>query len=155
MELLFFSRWNPMIFTIDYNNSLEHILVALKTQYFNVRVGAFTGIQPFQWPDSEELRIFLFSTVVQCAGGANSHEEAVIQKAISSVMNHHNVEARCFSLLLHAIPDTGPTGLRARLTKWCRDVQGLAVITHRYWIRLVTCLIPEKVAGWGLIVLSY
>ncbi|MDI5677459.1 16S rRNA (cytosine(1402)-N(4))-methyltransferase, partial [Salmonella enterica subsp. enterica serovar Anatum] len=42
-------------------------------QYFNVRVGAFTGIQPFQWPDSEELRIFLFSTVVQCAGGADSH----------------------------------------------------------------------------------
>ncbi len=85
-----------MIFTIDYNNSLEHILVALKTQYFNVRVRAFTGIQPFQWPDSEELRIFLFSTVVQCAGGANSHEEAVIQKAISSVMNHHNVEASVF-----------------------------------------------------------
>ncbi|ENN5873296.1 conjugal transfer protein [Salmonella enterica] len=132
MELLFFSRWNPMIFTIDYNNSLEHILVALKTQYFNVRVGAFTGIQPFQWPDSEELRIFLFSTVVQCAGGADSHEETVIQKAISSVMNHHNVEARCFSLLLHAIPDTGPTGLRARLTKWCRDVQGAR--GHYAWV---------------------
>ncbi|MEA7520288.1 hypothetical protein ONQ60_27075, partial [Salmonella enterica subsp. enterica serovar Virginia] len=43
-------------------------------------VGAFTGIQPFQWPDSEELRIFLFSTVVQCAGGADSHEETVIQE---------------------------------------------------------------------------
>ncbi|KFW97761.1 VirB4 family type IV secretion system protein [Pectobacterium carotovorum] len=121
MELLFFSRWNPMIFSIDYNNSLENLLRALNTRYFTIEPGVFTGIQPFQLPDSVAVRQYLFDTVVQCVGEADSNEEIVIQKAIDSVMMHHNVEARCFSLLLQSIPATGPNGLRARLMKWCRD----------------------------------
>ncbi|PLY35824.1 conjugal transfer protein [Pectobacterium carotovorum] len=121
MELLFFSRWNPMIFSIDYNNSLENLLRALNTRYFTIEPGVFTGIQPFQLPDSVAVRQYLFDTVIQCVGEADSNEEIVIQKAIDSVMMHHNVEARCFSLLLQSIPATGPNGLRARLMKWCRD----------------------------------
>lgn len=121
LELVFFSRWNPMLFCLDYNNSLENLLRALNTRYFNIKPGVPTLIQPFQLPDSIEVRQYLFDIVVQCAGDVDSSEESVIEKAIDSVLKHHNSEARCFSLLLQSIPNTGANGLRMRLAKWCRD----------------------------------
>lgn len=124
LELVFFSRWNPMFFCIDYNNSLENVLRAVGTKYFTISPGEFTGVQMFQWPDSEELRQQLFDTVKQCAGGADEAEELVIQRQIDAVLKHKNVESRSFSLLLQGINDTGPGGLRARLSKWCRNVDG-------------------------------
>jgi len=124
LELVFFSRWNPMLFCLDYNHSLENVLRAINTQYFSIVPGQFTGIQPFQWPDSEEVRQCLFDTVKICAGGADDDEEKVIQRAINSVMNHKDVSSRSFSLMIQGIVDTGPGGLRSRLSKWCRSVDG-------------------------------
>lgn len=133
LELVFFSRWNPMIFSLDYNNSLENVLRALGTRYFNIKPGEFTWIQPFQMEDSVELRQYLFDVLVQCAGGADSTEESKIQMSIDAVLKHKNVESRSFSLLLQSIPDTGPSGLRERLSKWCRD-DGNGRRGQYYWI---------------------
>lgn len=124
LQLVFFSRWNPMLFCLDYNHSLENVLRAINTQYFSIEPGEFTGIQPFQWPDCEEVRQCLFDTVKNCAGGADDAEEQIIQRAINSVMNHRDVRSRSFSLLMQGIVDTGPGGLRSRLSKWCRSVDG-------------------------------
>lgn len=124
MKLIFFSRWNPMMFAIDYNHSMENVHRALGTKYFSITPGTFTGIQIFQLPDSDTLRQFLFDTVKQCAGGAEPNEETIIQSAINAVMKHDRVEGRSFSLLLQNISDTGGKGLRARLSKWCRSVNG-------------------------------
>lgn len=124
LELVFFSRWDPMVFCLDYNHSLENVLRAINTHYFTIAPGEFTGLQPFQLPDCEELRQYLFDTVKRCAGGADDAEEKVIQRAINSVMNHRDVGSRSFSLLIQGIVDTGPGGLRSRLAKWCRSVDG-------------------------------
>lgn len=125
--IIFFSRWNPMIFSIDYNHSLENVLRALGTQYFTVSPGFFTGIQPFQWTDSPDLRQFLFDTVKQCAGGdalTTDDEESEIQDGIESVMRHSVVENRSLSLMLQGIPKKGGNCLHTRLAKWCRNVNG-------------------------------
>ncbi|EPJ1876665.1 VirB4 family type IV secretion system protein [Klebsiella pneumoniae] len=119
LKMIFFSRWNPMIFGIDYNNSMENIHRALNVKYYSIEPGVYTGIQLFQLPDSNELRQLLFDTVKQCAGGADSNEETIIKSAIDAVMKHRVHEERRFSLLIQSIPDTGGNGLRARLSKWC------------------------------------
>lgn len=122
--LIHFSRWDPMIFAIDYNHSLENVLRALGTQYFTVSPGVYTGIQPFQLPDTPELRQFLFDTVKQCAGGAAPDEEKAIQDGIEAVMRHSVTENRSLSLMLQGIPEKGGNCLHTRLAKWCRNVNG-------------------------------
>lgn len=125
-EILFFSRWNPMIFAIDYNNSLENVLRAIYTKYFYIEPGQYTGLQPFQLPDSLELRQYLFDVVKQAAGGdiTTESEEVEISEAIDAVMRHQIIENRCFSLLLQSIPDKGDNCLHVRLSKWCRSKKG-------------------------------
>lgn len=132
IKLIFFSRWNPMIFAIDYNHSMENVHRALGGKYFAITPGEFTGIQPFQLPDSVALRQYLFDIVKQCAGGAQPDEEHIIQSAIDAVMKHAQVENRSFSLLLQFINDTGGNGLRARLAKWCRNAGGKK--GHYAWV---------------------
>lgn len=132
IKLIFFSRWNPMIFAIDYNHSMENVHRALGGKYFAIKPGEFTGINPFQLTDTVNLRQYLFDTVKQCAGGATPEEEHVIQLAIDAVMKHTQVENRSFSLLLQFINETGGNGLRARLAKWCRNAGGKK--GHYAWV---------------------
>lgn len=122
--IIFFSRWNPMIFSIDYNHSLENVLRALGTQYFTVTPGEYTGIQPFQFPDTPFLRQFLFDMVKQCAGGADENEEKIIQDGIEAVLRHSIIENRSLSLMLQIIPKAGGNCLHTRLAKWCSNVNG-------------------------------
>lgn len=125
--LMFFSRWDPMYFCIDYNNSLENLLRALNTHYFTITPGKFTGLNPFQFPDNEELRQFLFDIVFCCAGGkdqTNQEEEREIQSSIDAVMQHSNVDNRGMSLLLQNITKKGNNCLHTRLAKWCRVAGG-------------------------------
>ncbi|RMN14892.1 VirB4, partial [Pseudomonas syringae pv. coriandricola] len=44
--LTFLSRFDPLIFGIDYNESLKHLLCALGTEYYTVQLGQFTGVNP-------------------------------------------------------------------------------------------------------------
>ncbi|WP_237713286.1 VirB4 family type IV secretion system protein [Candidatus Regiella insecticola] len=122
--LIHFSRWDPMIFSIDYNHSLENVLRALGTHYFTVSPGVYTGIQPFQFEDSPSLRQFLFDTVKLCAGKAEPDEEREIQDGIEAVMRHSVIENRSLSLMLQGIPKKGENCLHNRLAKWCRNVDG-------------------------------
>ena len=130
--LVFISRWNNMLFGLDYNESLKNLALTLGTHYYTISPGKFTGINPFQLADSDELRQFLFDTVVTCAGGADSGEQKQIVKAIDSVMAHRVVKHRGMSLLLQGLPELGGNCLRSRLAKWCRlsgDGEG-----HNAWV---------------------
>ncbi len=125
--LTFFSRWNPMVFCIDYNESLKNLLGALDTHYFTLSPGEFTGINPFQFDDSKGLRQFLYDLVLTCAGGKDKTsdiEEREIQDSIEAVMQHKHVHFRGMSLLLQNITARGGNCLHTRLSKWCRLAGG-------------------------------
>ncbi|MNM38138.1 Type IV secretion system protein virB4 [compost metagenome] len=127
MTLVFFSRFNPMLFAIDYNRSLENLLRAFKTKYFAIEPMQFTGVNPFQLQDTPQLRQFLYETVVACAGGGDQctqEEERTIQQSIAAVLEHSNVANRGMSLLLQNIPFLGGNCLRTRLAKWSRTEGG-------------------------------
>lgn len=125
--LTFLSRWDPMVFCIDYNESLKNLLGAMDTHYFSIAPGEFTGVNPFQFQDSKGLRQMLFDTVLCCAGGkakTSEKEQEKIQDSIESVMQHSNVRNRGMSLLLMNITPLGGNCLHTRLSKWCRLAGG-------------------------------
>lgn len=124
MIMFFLSRFNPLIFSIDYNNAMENMLRALGAKYFSITPGRFTGVQLFQLEDSVELRQVLFDVVKVCASGLNDRDEILAQDGIDSVMKHHNHAAKSMSLLYQYLPDEGQNCLKSRLGKWCRSVQG-------------------------------
>lgn len=133
--LTFFSRWDPMLFCIDYNFSLQNLLMTLDTSYFTLTPGQPTGVNPFQFTDSPELRQFLFDLVLCCAGGkalTNQAEEREIQDSITAVMQHATVGNRGMSLLLQAIARRGDNCLHTRLAKWCRRADGYE--GHNAWV---------------------
>jgi len=118
--LTFLSRFDPLVFCIDYNESLKHLLGALGTSYYTVHPGQYTGVNPFQFQDSPGLRQMLFDLVLCCAGKSSEAEEREIKDSIESVMKNSNVRHRGMSLLLQNIPNRGGNCLRTRLSKWCR-----------------------------------
>ena len=133
--LTFLSRWEPMVFCIDYNESLKNLLGSLDTSYFTIAPGEFTGVNPFQFQDSKGLRQMLFDLVLCCAGGKNKtseKEEEEIQDSIEAVMLHKNVRNRGMSLLLKNITHRGGNCLHTRLAKWCRQAGGRE--GHYAWV---------------------
>ncbi|WP_449126292.1 VirB4 family type IV secretion system protein [Pseudomonas viridiflava] len=123
----FLSRFDNMIFCIDYNESFKNLLESLGTQYYSIQPGEFTDINPFQFDDCTELRELLFDNVLCCAGGKEKNgeeDQEDIHKAIASVMNHSVRERRGMSLLIQGITDKGGDCLHARLVKWCRLAKG-------------------------------
>lgn len=125
--LTFFSRWDPMWFIIDYNESLRNLAEALGTNYNTLEPGVFTGINPFQFPDTPSLRSFLNELVVTAAGGkdiTNDEEQLKIKGCIEAVMKHTVVSRRSMSLLVQGLTPMGGNCLHTRLTKWCHSVGG-------------------------------
>lgn len=123
----FMSRFKPMIFCIDYNESFKNLLESLNTQYYSIQPGHYTDINPFQFDDCTELRELLFNNVLCCAGGkekTDDTEQEEIHKAIASVMNHSIRERRGMSLLIQGITPKGGDCLHTRLSKWCRLANG-------------------------------
>ncbi len=132
--LSFFSRWNPMGFTIDYNESLKNLLESLGTPYFTLSPGESTGINPFQFVDSTSLRTLLYELVVCCAGGADDNEKEKIHDAVAAVMGHTHVRNRGMSLLLQSITPSGGNCLHTRLSKWCRKAGAGNRVGQNAWV---------------------
>lgn len=122
-----FSRWNPMVFAIDYNRSLIHVLRGLGATYLTITPGQPTGINPFQLPDSPMLQQTLYELIYICVGGkalTTTDEEVMIQRAIEAVLRHEVVGNRGVSLMMQYIPYTGENCLHSRLAKWSRANNG-------------------------------
>ncbi|MGL4666592.1 MAG: conjugal transfer protein [Saezia sp.] len=120
----YLTRFNPQMFTIDYNRSTELFMRAFGAQYFVIREGINTGLNPFQLEDSPALRSFLNRLVCRLTadndGNVTDLEEAEIKNGIDTVMRL-DTEKRGLSLLLQSIQ---LPILRSRLGKWCRSANG-------------------------------
>lgn len=120
----FLTRFNPQMFSIDYNRSTELFMRAYGGEYFVIREGMDTGLNPFQLDDSPELIGFLNRLTCRISsnseGTVTENEEKEIQNAINAVMRLP-IEQRGLSMVLQSISD--PT-LRTRLSKWCRSERG-------------------------------
>lgn len=116
----FLTRFNPQMFAIDYNRSTELFMRAFGGEYFTIREGIDTGLNPFQLNDTPELRAFLNRLVSSISADKHGHltesEEKEIERGIDSVMRQQ-LEARRLSTLLQSIQEPN---LRARLGKWCQ-----------------------------------
>lgn len=118
---VFASRWDNLLFCLDYNHSFENVLRALSTEYYVITPNVSTGINLFQLEDTPTLRSHLFDQVHTMAGVCTDAEETQINESIEAVLLHSEVENRGMSLLLQNIPDTGEANcLHVRLKKWCR-----------------------------------
>lgn len=124
VSVMFVSRFDTLIFGIDYNRAMENLMRALGATYFTVVPGFDTGIQPFQWPDSVGVRQFLISAVKMMVGEMSSDDEKDVQTGISAVMAHEPVHERSFSLLYQGLPYSGPGCVAARLERWCSFIAG-------------------------------
>lgn len=121
----FLSRFNPQMFTIDYNRSTEIMMRVMGGQYFTIREGVDTGLNPYQLPDSPQLRAFLLRLTCRLAADKNGkvtdEEEREIKQGIDTMLSLYPSHERGISPLLLSIqlPE-----LRSRLSKWCRSENG-------------------------------
>lgn len=120
----FLTRFNPQIFAIDYNRSTELFMRAFGAEYFTIREGIDTGLNPFQLNKTPELVSFLNRLVYRLTanneGVLSEEEEDEIKKGIDSVMRL-DLDKRCLSMLLQQVQ---LPSLRSRLSKWCRSANG-------------------------------
>lgn len=120
----FLTRFNPQLFAIDYNRSTELFMRAYGGEYFTIKEGEDTGLNPFQLDDSPQLRSFLNRLVARIGadhdGRLSESEEKEIERGIDSVMRQP-WENRRLSVLLQSIQEPE---LRLRLGKWCQSEKG-------------------------------
>lgn len=120
----YLTRFEPQIFSIDYNRSTELFVRAYGGEYFTIKEGVDIGLNPFQLNDTKELRSFLNRLVYRIAannsGTLTELEEEEIKSGIDAVMELDFAHRRLSSLLLCV---QSPE-LKLRLKKWCQSENG-------------------------------
>ena len=117
----FLDRFDPKIFAIDFNRSMQLFLETYGTTYFDISNGVDTGLNPFQLEDTPALRSFLYELVGACGrdadGRLSATDERLIKEAVDSIMLM-DFQDRRFSYMSSLIPVEGGDGLGDRLAKW-------------------------------------
>lgn len=125
----FAQRFNPAMFVLDKDRGMQIFIKALDGDYFTLEEGKSTGINPFQFKDTPQLREFLNELVVSLVTDGStvctSEEQNQINNAIDSVMNQQDMRSKRLAAVLQALPQRGGNGLRERLVKWCRSEDGV------------------------------
>ncbi|MGR5298444.1 conjugal transfer protein TraE [Vibrio mediterranei] len=120
----FLTRFQQQIFCIDYKRSTELFIRAFGGEYFAIKEGIDTGINPFQLEHSPKLVSFLNRLVCRLAqdhqGNLSAQDEQEIKDAIDGVMRFDTAN-RSLSMMLQSIQEPD---LRMRLSKWCRSEGG-------------------------------
>ncbi len=124
----FLTRFNPKLFAIDFNKSMQMFLETYGAEYFDIEDGVETGLNPFQLEDSPKLRTFLYMLLAACARPADGSEvtaedEGKIKSCVDIIMGMP-FEHRCFSHVSSLIPLEGGNSLGNRLAKWQRSQNG-------------------------------
>lgn len=116
-------RFNPAMFVLDKDRGMNIFIRALDGDYFDIKAGVPTGINPFQFPNTPQLREFLNELVISCATDADktcsSEEQNQIKNAVDTVLSLPH-EQRRFSAIIQSLPKRGGNELYQRLLKWCR-----------------------------------
>lgn len=116
-------RFNPAMFVLDKDRGMNMFIRALDGDYFDIKAGRPTGINPFQFPKTDKLREFLNELVITCATDedtpCSSEEQNQIKNAVDTVLSLP-FEQRRFSAVIQSLPKRGGNELYQRLLKWCR-----------------------------------
>lgn len=120
-------RWGFNLFALDKDGSMKGCIEAHEGTYFELRNGEPTGLNPFQIPDTEFNRAFLYDLVASCGADGASRLKAAdnrrVKEAVDAVFELP-WEHRRFSTLLQSVPEPAngsEDGLRRRLEQWCFD----------------------------------
>jgi len=139
----FVDRFNPMLFGIDFKQSMRLPMMMMGAEYFVLREGEFTGINPFQLDEvkmatddsgnvdtalassiRERIRQFLYSWVERIGanseGGLDDGDSSKLVRAIDAVMELPREERR-FSNVLESI---AASPLRNRLLEFSVESNG-------------------------------
>ncbi|WP_250156784.1 VirB4 family type IV secretion system protein [Escherichia coli] len=139
----FVERFNPMLFGIDFKQSMRLPMMMLGAEYFVLKEGEFTGINPFQLDEikmatddngvvdhalassiRERIRQFCYSWVERIGANAEGNlddgDSAKIVRAIDAVMELPR-ETRRFSNVLESI---AASPLRNRLMEFSAHSNG-------------------------------
>ncbi|MFH4354437.1 MAG: hypothetical protein WDW21_02695 [Neisseriaceae bacterium] len=113
MILTFLDRFQPFIFSIDYKSGMEIFFKALGGQYFTLKKGESTGMNPFQLPDSPKTREFLNDLMAVLARSneakpLTARQRKMIAEAVEVTMNgaFENRNIRTFSYALDQSDET-------------------------------------------------
>lgn len=124
----FIGRFNGKMFGIDFNKSMQLFFESLGGKYFDIEEGVYTGLNPFQLPDSPGVRAFLYGLLAACGRNSNGDpvtavEESKIKNAVDTIMEIP-FESRRFSQVKSMIPPEGDNGIGDRLAKWQTSCDG-------------------------------
>ncbi|MCA7912053.1 MULTISPECIES: VirB4 family type IV secretion/conjugal transfer ATPase [Burkholderia] len=124
----FLERFDPKIFAIDMDRSMQIFIEELGGTYFALKAGEWTQLAPFALADTPRNREFLYDLVGSCGrdhDGKLSVEDMIdIKNAVDAIYRLPNVRDRRFSRLLENIADTGENCLARRLMPWCASTGG-------------------------------
>ena len=120
--LSFIERFHAKLFAIDKDGSMRGFIEAIGGTYFTLASGERTGLNPFQLPDTQQNRNFLYDLVGACGrrqGKELTAEDTKdIKRAVDNVIDLP-FEMRRFGVLLQSIPNRGEDCLARRLADWC------------------------------------
>jgi type IV secretion system protein VirB4 len=111
----------------DKDRGLEILVRALGGEYFELRHGVPTGLNPLQLPESahhlEFLKTWLRLLVRRADHALSARENADLDQALRGTLALEHA-ARRLSRLIDFLDPTDPEGLHARLARWCEATQG-------------------------------
>ena len=114
--LAFLTRFNPCIFALDLDQGMEIFIRAIGGQYFELKIGQSTGMNPFKLAPTQKNIDFLISLIEMCVGEEVNAEEALaIKEAVESILNSIDYEKRDFTHFVQNIP---LKQLRQKLQQW-------------------------------------
>jgi type IV secretion system protein VirB4 len=114
------------VFTLDKDFGEEIVMRAMGAQYFILEPGTPSGINPFQWPDSDETREMIYELAKWAAQFDTSYvlkpsETIDLKKAIASVFDLPRADRR-FGSLVHYLPSHETEfSLHQLLMRWCHN----------------------------------
>ena len=118
--LTFLDRFNPFMFSMDYKSGMEIFFRAMGGEYFTLKRGEFTGMNPFQLPDDRDTREFLNSLMITLAGhDITVKQQKMIAEAVNFTMSlpFERRNLRSFMTFL----DTSEPDLIQRLSIWLNE----------------------------------
>jgi type IV secretion system protein VirB4 len=112
----------------DKDRGLEILVRALGGEYFPLRHGVPTGLNPLQLPEGPQHVEFLkgwLRLLVRSAGAAtlNTRQGADLDQALHGTLALER-PARRLSRLIDFLDPTDPEGVHARLERWCESAGG-------------------------------
>ena len=111
----------------DKDRGLDILVRALGGEYFPLKNGAPTGLNPLQLPvtpaNVEFLKLWLAELSRTAARPSTVREQSDLDQALKGTLALE-VSARRLSRLVEFLDPTDPEGLYARLARWCEGCRG-------------------------------